>query len=73
MENEEILQTKSKEMLPYIIITQSVCVILILLTVLTVKFFFKDNYSEVKTWYNHNICVDTDINQVISEGVTDEI
>lgn len=46
---------------------------LILLTVLVVKYFFKGTYNQVKEWYSQNICVDTDIEQVISDGETDEI
>lgn len=73
MENDEILTPKKRDCFAYIIITQSICVVLILLTVLVVKYFFKGTYNQVKEWYSQNICVDTDIEQVISDGETDEI
>lgn len=73
MENDEILTPKKRDCFPHIIITQSICVVIILLTVLVVKYFFKGTYNQVKEWYSQNICVDTDINQVISDGETDEI
>lgn len=73
MENDEILTPKKRDCFASIIITQSICVVLILLTVLVVKYFFKGTYNQAKEWYSQNICVDTDIEQVISDGETDEI
>lgn len=65
MENTEIIAPKKRDMYLNIIIVQSLCVVVILASVLTVKYFFRGTYSKVKEWYSSNICVDTDINQVL--------
>lgn len=68
MEQEEILNTKPKERMPHIIITQSICVIMVIATLLVTKYFFKKEFKRVKDWYIKNICVNTDINEVIEEN-----
>lgn len=60
---EEILTPKREMVLP-IIITQVVCVAVMIVTVLTVKFFFKDIFKEVKNWYADNMLIDTSISDV---------
>lgn len=57
----------------HIIITQFICVAIILSTILITKFFFKDTYTELKEWYKTNICNDTDINEILQDGDIDEI
>ena len=49
-----------------IIITQAVVTAIIILTVITVKYFFSGCYSEIKQWYTKEICSDTDVNEVLS-------
>ena len=51
-----------------IIIAECICVCIILLSVFVVKFFFAKQYKELKEWYQENICVDTDINEVLEIG-----
>lgn len=65
MDNGEILNEKKTEPFYGIIIVQCICVAVILLSVVTVKFFFKPTYQKVQKWYKENITVDTDIKQVI--------
>lgn len=48
-----------------IIITQAICVILIFLSVLTVKYLFKGEYKIFKEWYLEEITADTHIEEVI--------
>lgn len=73
METEEIIKPPKKEVFSYIVITQCICVVLILLTVITVKYFFRSAYKNIDEWYKNNICIDTDINLVLSEGENNEI
>jgi len=73
MNQEEIFTHKRKEMLFPIIITQSVCVALILLTLFVVKLFFVDTYKEAKKWYSDNICIDTSISEVLEVGENNEV
>ncbi len=71
-QNEQILKPSSKWL--NIIITQIVCVSIILLALLIMKYFFKPTFNSVKEWYEINICNDTDINEVLlSDGDNDEI
>ena len=55
-----------------IVVTQVICVALILLSVLVVKYFFKSTYKELKEFYEIYICDDTSANEVLKEGL-DEI
>ena len=47
----------------------SICVMLILLSVLTVKYFFKDEFAKAQAFYQKHIAVDTDINEVLTDEV----
>ncbi len=48
-----------------IIITEAICMAVILLSVFTFKYFFKGEYKEFKKWYNTEITADTRIEEVI--------
>lgn len=52
-----------------LIIAQSVCVLIIISSVLVLKYFFKSTYLQVKNWYSQNVCVDTDINEVLNDEI----
>lgn len=74
MEENEIILQKPKNRLADIIITQAVCVIIILLTLTVIKYFFKSHFEEIKKWYNLHICSDTNISEILSsDGAKDEI
>ncbi len=51
-----------------ICIVQSVFVIAVILSVLATKYFFKGTYQKIKNWYEQNICVSTDVNEVMEEN-----
>lgn len=57
--------TPRENMYINIIITQAICVIMILFSVLTVKYFFKGEYKFFKEWYLEEITSDTRIEEVI--------
>ena len=48
-----------------IIITQAICMVIILISVLVVTYFFKPEYAKAKKWYNSEIVINTDINEVL--------
>lgn len=48
-----------------IIITQTICVVIVLLSVLVLKYFFKGEYKAVKNWYKTEIATNTDIDEVL--------
>ena len=52
-----------------VIILQAVCVLLIILSVLAVKYFYKSEFKKVQAFYYENIAVDTDINEVLKDEV----
>ena len=48
-----------------IIIAEFMCVSVILTAVFAIKYFFKNEYREVKTWYNQEVATNTDVNEVL--------
>ena len=52
-----------------LIITQAVCIVIIISSVIAVKYFFKGTYQKLLSWYNENVCVTTDINEVLSDEI----
>ena len=71
MEAQDIKKSESKWI--HITVTQLICVTIIIICLLATKFFFKGTYTEIKQWYQENICNDTDINEVLQSGDKDEI
>ena len=65
MENIENKTLKIKNPFISIMITQSVCVMLILISLVSIKYFFENTYNDLKKFYNSEICSDTDIDEVI--------
>lgn len=51
------------------IIIESLTLLLILLTVLTLKFFFKSEFKKVQDFHAKYIAVDTDISEVLSNEI----
>lgn len=48
-----------------ILITQIIAMVIILISVLIVKYFFKSTYDDLKVWYKEEICAVTDVNEVL--------
>lgn len=57
------------------IIVQAVTVVLLLLSVLTVKYFFKEYYEDISRWYKTSFCGETDVDEVLKAagGDIDEV
>lgn len=55
-----------------ICITQSVCVLVILITILIIKFFFEENFTVFQNWYKQNILDDTVVSSVFEEEISSE-
>lgn len=60
---------KTFDKIAALIITQSVCVLIIITSVLVTKYFFKGTYKKLDSWYKENVCVTTDINEVLSDEI----
>lgn len=48
-----------------ILITQIIAMVIILISVLIIKYFFKSTYEDLKAWYKEDICTNTDIQEVL--------
>ncbi len=74
MENQNETSVTQNNKWLGIVITQVVCVSIILLSLILMKYFWHDTFDSVKKWYEINICNDTDVNEVLqSGGDNDEI
>lgn len=51
------------------VIVQSVCVLIILVSIITMKYFFKDTYKEIKNFYRQEILSDTKISEVLPNEI----
>ena len=69
MENEENISVNTKNYYISVIITQSVCAVLILLSLVCIKYCFKGTFSKIKDFYVNEICSKTNIQEVITEQV----
>lgn len=52
-----------------LIIAETVCVAIMLLSIITVKYFFKSTYKSLYNWYCLNVLVDTDIEEVLGNEI----
>lgn len=68
-ENGETLKSKADPYVSIIVMQCIVCAI-ILLAFFVIKFAFKGYFTEIKNWYDNNVNVDTDINQILNNEQT---
>lgn len=52
-----------------LVITQIICVAIIILSILVTKYFFKGAYKKFADWYRENATVTTDINEVLNDEI----
>lgn len=57
------------EWLYKVCIVQTVCVVIILVSVLVIKYFFKDTFSQIQKFYNTHILSETKISEVLSDEI----
>ena len=50
-----------------IIITEILCVLIIIGGITVIKYLFADTYKDLKVWYEEYICDETSINEVMEE------
>ncbi len=46
-------------------ITQAICISLILLSLIAIKYLFKPTYKELEKWYRNNMLSDTAVSEVL--------
>lgn len=66
MENEEIIKNPFNCYFA-ILITQFITVLIIILSLLILKYFFKPTFKSINRFYEKNICQEVSIGEVIDE------
>ncbi len=66
-EQTQTVEIKPKNMYVPICITQAVCIAVILIAALIIKFFFEGSYNKLQNWYTDNILDETNVTQVFDE------
>lgn len=69
----EIIEIKPKNMFIPICVAQAVCIAVILIAVLIIKFFFGGSYTKLQKWYGENILDETNVSEVFEEENSSEI
>ena len=75
-EQQEIYEVKPmKNILMRIIITQLVCVTVLIAVIIVLKLFFGSYYDSVESWYNENIRSQTTVSEILdsSGGEKEEV
>ncbi len=68
MDNQtETIEIKPKNMFVPICVTQAICVAVILIAVLIIKFFFESSYTKLQNWCAKNFLEETTISDVFDE------
>lgn len=74
MESEtEVIEIVPKNMYVPICITQAICVAVILIAVIIIKFFFSSSFSKLEKWCQENIFEQTKITANFDEETSSEI
>lgn len=66
-QQNETQNAKPKNMYVAIAATQAVCIAVILIAVLIIKFFFGDSYAKLEKWYDKNILDETTVSGIFDE------
>ncbi len=73
MENEtEVIEIKPKNMYVAICITQAICIAVILIAVIIIKYFFNENFFKLEKWCQNNLFVHTQVTADFDEEETVE-
>ncbi len=72
-QEKEIIEIVPKNMFVPICITQAVCIAVILIAVLIIKFFFDGSYTKLQNWCGHNVLEQTVIIEEPYEETNSEI
>lgn len=59
------MEEKRPNMYINIVITQLICVLLVLISILVLKYFNKTEYKKVKAWYLEEITPTTSVSEVL--------
>lgn len=59
------MEEKRPNMYINIVITQLICVLLVLISILVLKYCFKSDYEKFKAWYLEEITPTTSVSEVL--------
>ncbi len=59
------MKTERDNMIINIIITEIICAVLVLCSVLLFKYCFRSEYKSLKNWYIKEICANTSVSEVL--------
>lgn len=66
-EQNSTAENKPKNMYIPICITQAICMAVILIAILIIKFFFEGSYAKLQKWYQKNILDETTVTAFFDE------
>ncbi len=66
------MDEKKENMFFKVALAESILAVLIIISVLITRFFFKSSYKAVKNWYLNNMTADIDISEIV-KGAENEI
>ncbi len=66
-EQNNTAENKPKNMYIPICITQAICMAVILIAILIIKFFFEGSYAKLQKWYQKNILDETTVTAFFDE------
>lgn len=66
-EQNNTAENKPKNMYIPICITQAICMAVILIAILIIKFFFEGSYAKLQKWYQKNILDETTVTAFLDE------
>lgn len=66
-EQNNTTENKPKNMYIPICITQAICMAVILIAILIIKFFFEGSYAKLQKWYQKNILDETTVTAFFDE------
>ena len=66
-EQNNTAENKPKNMYIPICITQAICMAVILIAILIIKFFFEGSYAKLQKWYQKNILDETPVTAFFDE------
>lgn len=74
MENEaEVFEIKPKNMFVPICIVQAVCIAVILITVIIIKFFWNESFIKLQKWCQNSVFEQTEITANFDEETKNEV
>ena len=73
MEETEQKKISAAERFAQMVLAAAVCMATLLLAITVIRFLFAGYADRFAGWYRENVCVETDINEVLSSEADDAV